>query len=194
MIIVIDLGQANTSELISVISKITADYKLSSVEMDICNADKVIIVGYGEASPGIRKLHLLNLFSVLRIIKKPMLGIGLGMQLLCRHSAEGNVACLGVLSGSTEKFEPPVSNIRHIGFDPLNIIKQSKLFVGLNSSDKFYFDHGYFIPQNEHTTSTSENGVVFSASMENGNCYGVQFHPEKSGDAGIKLLKNFIEL
>jgi glutamine amidotransferase len=194
MIAVIDLGEINTAPLKSVLKKFTQDFIITSNEIEIFSADKVILVGYGEASLGVKKLHLLNLFSVMRILKKPMLGIGLGMQLMCNYSAEGNVSCLGIFPGSTQKFDEPQSKIRHTGFDPLTILLDSKLFSGITNSDKFYFDHSFYITKNDCTSSLSQSGIIFSSSLEKDCNYGVQFHPEKSDEAGIKLLQNFIQL
>jgi glutamine amidotransferase len=194
MIAVVDLGENNTFPLKSALSDLTHDFIITSNEIEIFRADKVILVGYGEASQGVKKLHLLNLFSVMRILKKPMLGIGLGMQLMCNYSTEGNVSCLGIFPGSTEKFAGPKSKIRHTGLDTINVLLDSKLFDGITKSDKFYFDHSFYTPKNNYTTSLSQYGILFSSSLEKEHSYGVQFHPEKSGEAGMKLLQNFIQL
>lgn len=194
MIAVVDLGKNNTLPLKSALREFTQDFIITSNEIEIFRSDKVILVGYGEASQGVKKLHLLNLFSVMRILKKPMLGIGLGMQLMCNYSTEGNVSCLGIFPGSTEKFVEPKTKIRHTGLDTINIILDSKLFDGITNSDRFYFDHSFYIPKNDCTSSLSKNGIIFSASLEKECSYGVQFHPEKSGEAGIKLLQNFAGL
>lgn len=194
MIAVVDLGENNTSPLKSVLSDLTKDFIITSDEMEICRAEKVILVGYGEASQGIKKLHLLNLYSVMRIIKKPIMGIGLGMQLMCNYSTEGNVSCLGIFPGATEKFKEPKSKIRHRGLDTIDVVRESKLFRGTTKSNQFYFDHSFYVPKNDCTSSLSQNGILFSSSLEKGQNYGVQFHPEKSGEAGIKFLHNFIQL
>lgn len=193
MIAVVDLGQINTEPLKFALSELTQDFIITSKELEILSAEKIILVGYGDASQGAKKLHLLNLFSLMRILKKPILGIGLGMQLMCNYSTEGNVSCLGIFPGSTEKFGEPESN-RHKGLDSINLLLDSKLFNGISNSDKFYFDHSFYISKNESTSSLSQNRILFSSSLEKGHNYGVQFHPEKSGEAGMKLLRNFIQL
>jgi len=134
----------------------------------------------------------MNLFTVMRIIKRPLLGIGLGMQLMSTYSSEGNVSCLGIFPGSTEKFA--VSDKRHSGMFPIHIQSESKILSGIRSDDKFYFDHSYYLPESENTTSVSEFGINFSASMEKDKSFGVQFHPEKSGEAGLLILKNFLSI
>jgi len=194
MIAIVDLGEINTAPLKSVLSDLTQDFIITSNEIEIFRADKVILVGYGEASQGVKKLHLLNLFSVMRIINKPMLGIGLGMQMMCNYSTEGNVSCLGIFPGSTEKFGVYNSNLKHTGLDNINILLDSKLLKNISELDKFYFDHSFYISKNDCTSSLSKNGILFASSLEKENAYGVQFHPEKSGEAGMKLLHNFNQL
>lgn len=194
MIAVIDLGEEHISHLAAALKILTGDFRITTNEIEICKADKVIIAGYGEASYGIKQLHLLNLFSVIRIIKKPMLGIGLGMHLMAHYSAEGNVSCLGFFPGSTEKFNGSFSEPRHRTMDMIEIVADSKLLSSVKASDSFFFDHGYYLPVNGYTSSESVNGTKFSASAEKGNSYAVQFHPEKSGEPGLIILQNFIDL
>jgi len=192
MIIIIDLGKENTASIQQALDELSIEYKVTSSEYEICRANNVILCGYGEASAGLKKLHLMNLFTVMRIIKRPLLGIGLGMQLMSTYSSEGNVSCLGIFPGSTEKFA--VSDKRHSGMFPIHTQSESKILSGIRSDDKFYFDHSYYLPVAENTTSVSEFGINFSASMEKDKSFGVQFHPEKSGEAGLLILKNFLSI
>ena len=110
------------------------------------------------------------------------------------HSTEGNVACLGIFPGTAQIFDSTKTKVPHMGWNDITTIKDSKLFSEIESGEHFYFANSYYLPVNEYTTSIANNNIDFSASLEKGNFYGVQFHPEKSGDAGLKLLKNFIEL
>jgi len=195
MIALIDYGSGNVASVANALTELKEDFKISNNEVEICRADKIIFPGVGEASFAIRQLHMLNMFSVLRMVKKPMLGICLGLQLMADHSTEGNVACLGIFPVSVEKFDPLKSKVPHMGWNDIQIKIQSKLFTGIENGERFYFANSYYIPLNDCTTAvTDNNGFLFSSAMEKGNYYGVQFHPEKSGDAGLKLLKNFIEL
>lgn len=194
MIAIIDLGIENTAGIQKALDQLSIEYKVTSSEYEICRAKCVILCGYGEASAGLKKLHLMNLFTVMRIIKRPLLGIGLGMQLMSTYSSEGNVSCLGIFSGSTEKFSAPAPMDRHTGMFSIHIQSESKILSGIQSEDKFYFDHSYYLPLGDHTTSISEFGINFSASMEKDKNFGVQFHPEKSGDAGLLILKNFLSV
>lgn len=194
MIALIDYGAGNVASVANALTVLNQDFRITNNEADICNSDRVIFPGVGEASFAVRQLHLLNLFTVLRIVKKPILGICLGMQLMADHSTEGDVTCLGIFPGTALKFDSAKTKVPHMGWNDITIIKENKLFNEIKSGEHFYFANSYYLPVNEITTSTSNNNIDFSASLEKDNFYGVQFHPEKSGDAGLKLLKNFIEL
>lgn len=196
MTTIVDFGDINSREVAEVLKNITDDFIVSSSEVDICRADKIIFPGAGSAKDVMKKIHLLNLFSVLRIIiDKPMLGIGLGMQIMCEHTSEGNLSCLGIFPGSIIKIENSNQSETHEGFDKVNIIKNCPLFIGIPNDSEFYFKHSYFLPINEFTVATSKRGDrEFTSAIQKDLSFGVQFHPEKSGEAGLKLLENFIKL
>jgi glutamine amidotransferase len=128
------------------------------------------------------------------MVKKPLLGICLGMQLLADYSTEGNVTCLGLIPGSSKKFDHSKTKVPHMGWNDIQIKNSSRLFNGIKSGERFYFANSFYLPENEFTTSISDNNIKFASSIEKDNYYGVQFHPEKSAEAGLKLLKNFIKL
>lgn len=193
MISLIDYGAGNTASVANVLKDLKCDFKITNNEREICNSDKVIFPGVGEASFAIRHLHMTNLFTMLRVVKKPLLGICLGMQLLCDKSKEGNVHALGIFPYSTEKFDESKIKVPHMGWNQVSYVKTSKLFDDIKDGEFFYFAHSFYVPNNEHSTSVCNYDVEFCASIEKGNYYGVQFHPEKSGPAGIQLIKNFIE-
>lgn len=194
MIALIDSGAGNVASVANVLKDLNAEYILTKREIDICNADKIIFPGVGEASFAVRQLHILNLFNLLRIVKKPMLGICLGMQLMCEKLVEGNSAGLGIFPVSTEIFSKDKVKVPHMGWNKVEIIENQKLFDGINNNEYYYYANSFYVPINEYTIAKSIHGSDFSASIKKDNYYGVQFHPEKSGAAGIKLLKNFIEL
>ncbi len=194
MIAIIDYGAGNVASVANAVNMISNDYKITCNETDLLKASKIIFPGVGEASSAIKKLHKLNLYSMLRICKKPLLGICLGMQLMAEHSKEGNVMGLGLFPGSTEVFDNTVTKVPHMGWNSIDIRKESKLLNGIGSGEKFYFANSYYLPLNDCTTSVTNHKIDFAASIEVGNLYGVQFHPEKSGEAGLKILKNFIEI
>jgi glutamine amidotransferase len=115
------------------------------------------------------------------------------MQILCEKSKEGNVACLGIFESTVQKFDNSILNVPHMGWNKVELVKESKLFEGIPNKTDFYFANSYYVPVNNNTIASSEYGIEFSAAIEKDNFYGVQFHPEKSGEAGLKLLKNFVE-
>ncbi len=194
MIAVIDYGAGNVASVTNALNELNVNFVITKSETEIIKADRVIFPGVGEASFAIRQLHKLNLFPVLRMIKKPILGICLGMQLMTDHSKEGDVPCLGIFPANVERFDDTRTKVPHIGWNDIEIKTNSKLFEGIKNGERFYFANSFYVPQIEYTTSTSVNDVNFSASLERNNFYGVQFHPEKSADAGLKILKNFIQL
>ena len=194
MIAIVDYGDICTAKVEASVKKITDDVLVSRNEVDLCRSDKVIFAGCGSAPAAMKKIHLLNLFSVLRIIKNPMLGIGLGMQLMADYSTEGNFSCLGIFPGTSVKIEDNQEDSNYKGMHKVILCKSSLLFSGIEDDTEFYFNNSYFIPKNDLTTSTCVKDLSICASMEKENSFAVQFHPEMSGDAGLKLLRNFIEM
>lgn len=195
MIALVDYGHEKIELLADALKSLGVDYRVTRSESEIIGSDRVIFPGYGEASGAIKKLHLTNLYSVLRICKKPMLGVCLGMQLMAEMSTEGgSIPCLGFFPVTAEKFSDENMKVPFLGWSDVEVLKESKLFTGLNKIEKLYFGNSYYLPVNEFTASVSENVVKFSATVEKDNYYAVQFYPEKSGDAGLKILMNFIEL
>jgi imidazole glycerol-phosphate synthase subunit HisH len=194
MIIIIDYNLGNVDKLAESLGLSGIKFKITKNENDIIGAEKVILPGTEEAFSAVKKLHLLNLFTVLRIIKKPVLGIGLGMQLLSEFSREGDVACLGKFIGIVEKFDDSISKVPFYGDYTIKLEKESKLFQGINITAKFRFRNSFYIPVRDYTLAIANNGINFSASIQKDNFYGVQFHPEESGVEGLKVLKNFSEL
>lgn len=193
MIAVIDYGAGNIQSVLNALDDLTIDYKVTSREVDILNAEKVILPGVGEASFAMRKLHMNNLVTMLRVIKKPMLGICLGMQLLCEKSEEGNTCCLGIIPATCKKFDETKVKVPHMGWNKIAIDKENKLFDGIPDGTYFYYANSYYVPMTEFSIASGIYDVQFSCAVNKNNFYGLQFHPEKSGEPGIQLLKNFIE-
>lgn len=194
MIALIDYGAGNVASVANALEVLGQEYKITNNEVEIYCADKVIFPGVGEASYAIKRIHVLNLFTVFKAIKKPVLGICLGMQLLADFSTEGNISCLGIFPGVAERFDSTKTKVPHMGWNDITFTAESKLFKGIKNGERFYFANSYYIPPTKFTTSIADNNIILSASMEKENYYGVQFHPEKSGETGLKLLQNFIEL
>ncbi|GAB4133738.1 MAG: imidazole glycerol phosphate synthase subunit HisH [Ignavibacteriales bacterium] len=193
MIGIIDYGAGNTASVENVLLQLGYDFKVVKTEFEIINCEKIILPGVGEASFAIKRLHLNNLVNYLRIIKKPLLGICLGMQLLADSSQEGNVKCLGIIDSEVKKFQGDIK-IPHMGWNSIEIKSESKLLQGIESGTYFYFANSFYLPVNKFTVATTNYLFDFTSVAEKENYYGVQFHPEKSGENGIRIIKNFVEL
>jgi len=195
MIALVDYGNEKIDSLAEALNLLNANFTITQSESEIIHAEKIIFPGYGDAFNAIKKLHLTNLYSVLRICNKPMLGVCLGMQLMADISKEGGkIPCLGLFPVIAEKFDDKIMKVPFIGWSEVETIKESNLFTGINNRESFYFGNSYYLPENEYTTSIAINNIKFSASIEKDNYYAIQFYPEKSGKSGLQVLKNFIEL
>jgi len=194
MIAIIDYGAGNVASVANALKEITTDFVITKREMDLCRSDKIILPGVGEAAFAMRQLSMVNLSNLLRIIKKPLLGICLGAQLLCDKSKEGNTPCLGIFPVTVKEFPQGELKVPHMGWNNISILQQGGLFDGIKENESFYFAHSYYIPKSEFASSVCIYGAEFAASIKKNNFYGVQFHPEKSGEAGLKILRNFVEL
>jgi imidazole glycerol-phosphate synthase subunit HisH len=194
MITVIDYNLGSVDKIAQALTSSDLQFRITKNENDIIGAERIILPGTEEAFSAVKKLHLLNMFTVLRIVKKPVLGIGLGMQLLSEFSKEGNVACLGKFTGTVEKFDGAISIVPFAGLYPIKIVKESLLLKNINENTEFGFRNSYYLPSYDYTSASAINTISFSAVIEKDNFYGVQFHPEESGTAGLTLLRNFSEL
>lgn len=194
MIALIDYGAGNTASVVNVLKDLKVDFQLTGIPYDLDIADKIILPGVGEASFAMKKLHELNLIELIKATSKPFLGICLGMQLLCETTEEGNSDCLGIIPVKVKRFNEHNLKVPHMGWNQISEIQDEQLLNSVSSGSYFYFAHSYFVPINKWTTSSSEYGLKFSASVKYRNFFGVQFHPEKSASEGIKIIKNFLEL
>lgn len=161
----------------------------------IRKADKVIFPGQGEASTTMSYLREKGFDKLICELKQPVLGICIGMQLMCRHSEEGNTECLGIFSAEVKRFVPQrhEDKVPHMGWNSLTGM-QGKLFEKLPENPYVYFVHSYYVSITKDTAAVCDYIDPFSAAMQKDNFYATQFHPEKSGDVGELILKNFIEL
>jgi imidazole glycerol-phosphate synthase subunit HisH len=195
MIAIVNSGGANLSSIIFALARLKVTAKLTTVGAEIKNASHVILPGVGSAHDAMQSLHKLNLGDTLRSLTQPVLGICLGMQILYEYSREGNVDCLGIISGRIEKL--PIKTgitIPHMGWNAINITQQNLLLKNIENNSYFYFVHSYAAPINNATCAITTHGIEFTAVCKQNNFYGTQFHPERSGDVGSKILKNFLEL
>lgn len=194
MIAIIDYKAGNVTSITNVLDDFNVDYKITKKELDITNADKIILPGVGEASFVMKKMVLFNLINLLRLMKKPTLGICLGMQVLCEATDEGDTDCMGIFPGRCRKFNSDFVKVPQMGWNSVNVDIRNPLFKNLDEEEKFYFANSYYAPINEYTIAKSKYDIDFAAAVNKGNFYGVQFHPEKSGPKGIQVIKNFLEL
>lgn len=196
MIAIVDYDTGNLKSVCNALDRIGAQYCLTDDPGLIASADRVLLPGVGEASSAMEKLRQRGLCDVIRNLKVPVLGICIGMQLMCRYSEEGDAECLGIFDSDVRKFDAdPHAGIKvpHMGWNSLTDMG-SGLFDGLSEGDFVYFVHSFAADVCDDTVAVSENGRRFSAALNKGNFYGVQFHPEKSGDVGERILRNFMNL
>lgn len=191
---IIKSGGANFLSVTTAFEHLGVSYVLTNDAATIQNADAVILPGVGSAGYAMEKLKEDNLISVIKNLTQPVLGICLGMQLLYEFSEEDNIACLGIIEGRVRKFSTAGNLIvPHMGWNNLQIKTPDPVVSNVDLAD-VYFVHSYYAPLNDATIASCNYSLEFTAIAKHNNFYAMQFHPEKSGDMGSKLLKNFINL
>ncbi len=195
MVAIIKYNAGNIQSVICALKRLKKDYILTDDENEIISADHVIFPGVGEASSAMAYLRSHNMVSLLKNIEKPFLGICLGMQLLSTHSEENSTSTLDIIPGCVKLFEKGKGyKIPHVGWNNVKAKKDDPLFSGIKDGSFFYFVHSYYVALSEYTVASTEyDGICFSSAVRKGNFYGVQFHPEKSGRDGERLIHNFLE-
>jgi glutamine amidotransferase len=192
MIGIVNYGAGNIFSLTSALQRLQLAYGMVDTEADLEKYSHIIIPGVGHAGTAMKKLEQTGLVEPLKKLRKPVLGICVGMQLLTRHSEEGDADMMNIFPLETKLFDKEKHiKIPHMGWNNVNF-KNNLLFEGVENQTQFYFVHSYFIEYNPiFDIATVDYGVQFSAAIQKDNFYAVQFHPEKSGAAGERLLKNF---
>lgn len=192
MIAIVKYNAGNIKSVENAVLRLGYDCVVTNDFNTLNQAEKVIFPGVGEAKSAMNYLNKNGLDQVIINLKQPVLGICLGLQLMCSQSEEGNVKCLGIFKNNVLKFEE-TDLVPHMGWNDIHTLKGS-LFGDIGNNEDLYFVHSYYADLSENTTAVCEYIVPFSASLEKDNFYATQFHPEKSADIGEKILKNFLEL
>ena len=190
--VIIDYKAGNVQSLLFAIERLGFSAKITSDADEISNADKVLFPGVGEASFAMNSLRETQLDLLIPQLKQPLLGICLGMQLLCEESEENNTKALGIFDVSVRKFPDSVL-VPQIGWNQIYDLK-SDLFRDIPEQTYTYLVHSYYVARNENTIATTDYSEAYSTALQKDNFFGVQFHPEKSGILGSKILENFLKL
>ena len=187
---IIDYGAGNTQSVKYALKRLGCEGVLTSDKEVISSSDKVIFPGVGQASSAMSKLKLKGLDVLIPNLKQPVLGICLGMQLMCGFSEEGNTDCLKIFDSNVKRFKSSLK-VPQIGWNTVFDLKTS-LFDSINENEYMYLVHSYYVPLLTTTVATTNYGINYSTAIKKNNFIGVQFHPEKSGSQGELVLKNFI--
>lgn len=195
---IVKYNAGNIQSVLYALERIGATATVTDDHEQLRKADRVIFPGVGEASSAMRYLTERGLDKVLIELKQPVLGICLGMQLMCTYSEENNTDCLGIFEEQVKLFSPAIVEgapikIPQIGWNNIHSLK-TDLFKGVPENSYCYFVHGYYASLGEHTIAVTEYGKPYSSALHRDNFYGVQFHPEKSAAIGETILKNFLNI
>jgi glutamine amidotransferase len=192
MIAILKYNAGNIKSVQNALTRLGFESIITDNPAELINANKVIFPGVGEASSAMHYLKERGLDKTITSLKQPVLGICLGLQLMCRHSEEADTECLGIFDTAVRLF-PPVDKIPHMGWNNFLTIR-GDLFQGIELVDDVYYVHSYYAEISSCTTATCDYILPFSASINRDNFYATQFHPEKSAAIGEEILLNFLEL
>jgi glutamine amidotransferase len=199
-VVIIDTGCANVSSVKFAIERLGYAVTISKDPEVVLGADKLFLPGVGTASEAMKNLEERDLIELVKKVEKPLLGICLGMQLLGKLSQEKGskaddlVACLGLCEGEVKLLQTGDLPLPHMGWNTVTAQPDNPLFKDIEKDEYFYFVHSFGMPVGDYTIAECDYGSPFSAAIQSGNYYGVQFHPERSSKAGSKLIQNFLEL
>ena len=197
---IVDTGCANISSVKFAIERLGIIANVSDDVAVISKAQRVILPGVGSAPAAMKSIAHKQLAECLKNLSQPVLGVCLGMQLMVENSQENNLdesrntPCLGLIPGAVKKMQVGELRLPHMGWNQVTSVRENPLFAGIDDGAYFYFVHGYAVSVYEHTLATCDYHQPFSAAINKDNFFGVQFHPERSADAGAQLLKNFAAL
>lgn len=197
-IAIIDYNAGNIRSVENALRRLGVDPVITADKQLISEADKVIFPGVGEAATTMGFLRHENMDTLIKGLKQPVLGICLGMQLMCKHSEEGDTDCLGIFDAEVRQFvsQRHEDKVPHMGWNTLYDMKADNygksLFMDVAEEAYVYFVHSYYVPVGDYTAATTDYILPFSAAIQQDNFYATQFHPEKSGSVGEQILKNFL--
>ena len=197
---IVKYNAGNVYSVVNAVRRLGIDPVLTDDPVLLGQADRVIFPGQGEARTAMEYLHQHGLVEVIRSLKQPVLGICIGQQLLCSHSEEGDVDCIGIFDAEVKRFQPQrhEDKVPCMGWNRIEVRDEKpevrNLFAGLGEDSYVYFVHSYYVPLCHDTAAVSDYILPYSAALQKDNFYTCQFHPEKSGSVGERILRNFIEL
>ncbi len=192
---IVKYNAGNIYSVVNALRRLGIEPTLTDCAEELQRADRVLFPGQGEAGTTMHYIREHHLDDIIRDLKQPVLGICVGQQLLCQHSEEGNTDCIGIFPVEVKRFCPHhhEEKVPAMGWNTLQDVK-SDLFKGLGEEEYVYFVHSFYVPVCEFTIATADYILPYSAALHKDNFYATQFHPEKSGKVGEKILRNFLEL
>lgn len=191
-VVIIDYGAGNIKSIQFAFNRLGVQAVLSNSREEIKSADRVIFPGVGEASSAMKKLKESGLDTLIPTLTQPVLGICLGMQLMCTYSEEGDTKGLGIFNTQVKRFSNGLK-VPQMGWNTI-VDLTSELFVGIEEKDYMYLVHSYYAEDIDLSIAKTTYGLTYASALQKDNFYGVQFHPEKSGISGAKILQNFLNL
>ncbi|MDR0940295.1 MAG: imidazole glycerol phosphate synthase subunit HisH [Mediterranea sp.] len=194
-IAIVKYNAGNIRSVDYALKRLGAEAAITADKEELRSADKVIFPGVGEAETTMTHLHDTGLDNLIKELRQPVLGICLGMQLMCHHSEEGDTECLNIFDVPVRRFVPlrHEEKVPHVGWNTISDTR-GRLFEGFQKEEFVYFVHSFYVPTCEFTAAETDYIHPFSAALHKGNFYATQFHPEKSGQVGERVLRNFLDL
>lgn len=194
MIAIIDYKMGNLRSVENALKRLGADFVVTADAETIRRADRVLLPGVGNAAEAMHNLRQADLVQTICNLRRPVLGICVGLQVMCRHSEEGDAECMGIFDTRVRRFPTsPTEKVPHMGWNSIHNL-DSRLMSGIHGGEHVYYVHSYYPELCQDTIATTRHGLMFSGALKYENFYGTQFHPEKSGDTGERILKNFLTL